>query len=119
MITKNSNAKPKNITEEKSRKITFKPNPKVLVVDDEASIRKMVKECILSIEPNVNVVECENGFSAFLALTAKKHFVLVLDLKMPCTGGEDLYEAITSKNFPKEKLPDHVLVLSGFLDKEF
>lgn len=80
--------------------------PVVLVVDDEASIRRTLRE-ILEYE-DYAVEEAEDGVVALEKLRASRFDVVLLDVKMPKKDGMEVLEAIA-----KEKIDVPVVMISG------
>lgn len=80
--------------------------PVVLVVDDEASIRRTLRE-ILEYE-DYAVEEAEDGVVALEKLRATRFDVVLLDVKMPKKDGMEVLEAIA-----KEKIDVPVVMISG------
>ena len=80
--------------------------PVVLVVDDEASIRRTLRE-ILEYE-DYAVEEAEDGVIALEKLRAARFDVVLLDVKMPKKDGMEVLEAIA-----KEKIDVPVVMISG------
>ncbi len=69
---------------------------RILVVDDDASVRLMLGQ-LLS-EEGYGVGEAANGEEA-LVVAAKEHFdLMLLDLNMPVKNGWDTFERLTSVN---------------------
>jgi two-component system cell cycle sensor histidine kinase/response regulator CckA len=87
------------------------PAPTILVVEDEAGIRGLVRK-ILKRE-GYNVLEAGNGEEAIAIAAAQRVPVdlLVTDVMLPGVGGRELAERI------REALPDvKVLYVSGYTD---
>lgn len=80
--------------------------PVVLVVDDEASIRRTLRE-ILEYE-DYAVEEAEDGVVALEKLRTTRFDVVLLDVKMPKKDGMEVLEAIA-----KEKIDVPVVMISG------
>jgi DNA-binding NtrC family response regulator len=80
--------------------------PVVLVVDDEASIRRTLRE-ILEYE-DYAVEEAEDGVVALEKLRASRFDVVLLDVKMPKKDGMEVLDAIA-----KEKIDVPVVMISG------
>ncbi len=80
--------------------------PVVLVVDDEASIRRTLRE-ILEYE-DYAVEEAEDGEVALDKLRANRFDVVLLDVKMPKTDGMEVLDTIA-----KEKIDVPVVMISG------
>jgi len=67
---------------------------RVIVVDDEALARTLLRE-LLGAHPDVEIIaECGNGFEAVKAVTEKKPDLLLLDVQMPKLDGFDVLELI-------------------------
>jgi len=81
------------------------PAPKILVVDDEPPIRKLLRMGLSS--QGYDVLEAPDGKSA-LELLAKKPALVILDLGLPDVDGYDLLRRIRHR---QESLP--VIVLSS------
>lgn len=78
----------------------------VLIVDDETSIRKVLKD-ILDME-GYKVEEAKDGMEAVVALRRKKFDVIISDIKMPKMDGMELLERVV------ELSPDTpVIMISG------
>jgi two-component system, OmpR family, KDP operon response regulator KdpE len=81
------------------------PAPKILVVDDEPPIRKLLRMGLSS--QGYDVMEASDGKSA-LELLAKKPALVILDLGLPDIDGHDLLRRIRHR---RETLP--IIVLSS------
>src|SRR5262245_19881602 len=81
--------------------------PRILVVDDEKSIREILCD-FLSLEGYV-VDAVADGESALVELSRRSYDIVLSDLKMPGIGGLELLETITRGNH-------HVLmvIMTGF-----
>ena len=80
--------------------------PVILVVDDEVSIRRTLRE-ILEYE-DYAVDEAEDGEVALAKLRAHKFDVVLLDVKMPKKDGMEVLEALS-----KEQIDVPVVMISG------
>ena len=85
------------------------PTSTVLVVDDEASIRRTLRE-ILEYE-DLGVEEAEDGEEALQKVREGRYDVVLLDIKMPRRDGMEVLE-ILSEEMPE--LP--VVMISGHAD---
>ena len=81
------------------------PAPKILVVDDEPPIRKLLRMGLSS--QGYDVLEASDGKSA-LELLARKPALVILDLGLPDVDGHDLLRRIRLR---QEALP--IIVLSS------
>jgi two-component system, LytTR family, response regulator len=67
---------------------------RVIVVDDEALARTLLRE-LLGAHADIEIIaECGNGFEAVKAVTDKKPDLLLLDIQMPKLDGFDVLELI-------------------------
>jgi len=69
--------------------------PKIMVVDDEASIRMLYREEFE--DENYEVVEAEDGDGLLEKIEAQSPDVIVLDIKMAAYDGLDLLQEIRQK----------------------
>ena len=83
--------------------------PRVLIVDDEAEFRLLVKDAL----PGSDVVEAENGRQALDVVQEVKLDLVITDIKMPVLDGIKLLETLRAQ-FPGLK----VLAASGYLDAD-
>ena len=72
--------------------------PKVLVVDDKASMRDMLSMALTA--KGMDVTQAENGEKALQAAGAQKFDAIVSDLKMPKLDGLGLLRALSEKGEP-------------------
>lgn len=79
---------------------------KILIIDDERSIRRALKE-ILEFE-NFEVDEAENGKEGLEKALAETYDIIFCDIKMPLMDGMEVLEA-----FQKEKVESQVIMISG------
>ena len=76
---------------------------RVLLVDDEAPARSLLRE-YLGVHPGVQVVgECANGFEAVKAIAEQRPDLVFLDVQMPKLDGFEVIELIEPG--PNEKAP--------------
>jgi two-component system LytT family response regulator len=67
---------------------------RVIVVDDEALARTLLRE-LLAAHADIEIIaECGNGFEAVKVVTEKKPDLLLLDIQMPKLDGFDVLELI-------------------------
>ena len=88
-----------------------KGNGKILVVEDELDIRKILKDNLSAL--GYSVLEASNGMEALQILEEKKYNIdlIISDLIMPEMDGNDLYREVQKKN-PLIKF----LFISGYTD---
>jgi CheY-like chemotaxis protein len=85
--------------------ITHRPRHSVLLVEDEEQYARF---CADLIKPFYEVEIRSEGRSALAAWRARQHHVIVLDLMLPGTSGEELLEVIK-----REKPSQPVLILTS------
>lgn len=86
------------------------PNaPVVLVVDDDAAIRTVVRWQLH--DAGFRVVEADDGPSALRRIQSERPALVVLDLAMPGLGGLDVLRSVRGGHTGQSDLP--IIVLSG------
>ena len=70
--------------------------PKILVIDDEKSIRRSLRE-ILEFE-KFTVDEAEDGLSGLTKITSEQYDVVLCDIKMPKLDGLELLQKLSAEN---------------------
>ena len=85
---------------------------KILIVDDEPSIRKMLR-LEFEMEGSTSVFEAGDGSEALTKIAQTDFDVVVSDVRMPVMDGVQLLDAILKKNTDKPKV---VLLMTGFSD---
>lgn len=87
---------------------------RLLLVDDEALIRRGLK-ALLKLEADLEVVgEAENGQIALALVESLQPDVVIMDIRMPIMDGVAVTKEITAR-FPQTK----VLVLTTFADEDY
>jgi DNA-binding response OmpR family regulator len=79
--------------------------PKILVVDDEPSIRQLVRD-VLEVE-GYQVETVEDGYSALRAIDAARPDCVILDVMMPGIDGHEVLQRIRAA----ERGPDLPVVM--------
>lgn len=91
----------------------------VLIADDDAGIREVIREQLEMAFPEERIMFCEaaDGTEALSRLSYQKFDTLILDIKMPKKDGiqviSDLFRL--KDNYQK---PQHTILMSGFLPPE-
>lgn len=80
--------------------MTLAANISLLVVDDQKSIRTLVKECLKGLG-YTRIAECEDGAQALRHLEAYNVHMVISDLNMPNMTGLELLAAV--RNSPRLK----------------
>ncbi|HEX4134543.1 MAG TPA: response regulator transcription factor [Bryobacteraceae bacterium] len=86
---------------------------RVLIADDHPIVRKGLRQ-VLSEQPDMEIVEAENGSEALRRIDESKFNVVLLDLSMPGLSGLEVLSQIKAR---QPEIP--VLVLSGYPETEF
>jgi CheY-like chemotaxis protein len=103
-------------TELRVREVAMRENPRLLVVDDEASIRRNL--AVGMAQRGYEVDACEMGLSALEKIEAARrsgapHNFVILDIRLPDIDGLQLLKMI------KDVYPDlPVVVISGYGDQQ-
>jgi len=73
--------------------------PKILIIEDEASIRAVLKEILLDQkEMKLNVDEAKDGAEGLLLLESNSYDLALCDIKMPKMDGMDVLQNSREKN---------------------
>jgi excisionase family DNA binding protein len=76
-------------------------SPKVLVVDDEASVTKWIAAEVRAEHPEYGVFEAQDGYAAGELVGSLKPDVVILDLRMPGLDGYEVCRRIKSNEDTK------------------
>ena len=89
--------------------------PRILIVDDEATVRKTLKGMLDAAPFRAEVEEASSGAEGCIKVAAFKPNLLILDVRMPGVDGEDLCRYMRrSDEFADVK----VLVVTGYADDD-
>ena len=87
-------------------------NKRILVVDDEASVRELISSSVENFtEHSVDVAE--DGFEAVKKVMSNDYDLILIDIKMPKMNGIDAVKAI---KIIKKSVP--ILVITGFASED-
>lgn len=89
--------------------------PKILVVDDEPHIAKLIK---LSLKKKFDVIEAYNGQTAIEKVNQEKPDLVLLDLMMPGMNGLDVCKKLKHSKTTRE-IPIVILSAKSQLDDKF
>lgn len=89
--------------------------PKVLVVDDEASIRELLTEHLSSRRPTYEVLSAADGFEAGRLVATCRPEVVLLDLKMPGLDGFQVCRTIKADPDTSNTV---VIAMTGYYSPE-
>ena len=87
--------------------------PKILIIEDEVSIRRVLTKILLEESDTYIVEEAEDGKSGFEKLKNEDYDLILCDIKMPKMNGEELLEAVKKI---KPEIP--MVMISGHGDLE-
>jgi PAS domain S-box-containing protein len=87
IVTEDKQSVPPEPTVEEPKKVT---KAKILVIDDEPSIRQLVNRVLIKEGHDVEAVD--NAEDAFKMIKSKRYSLILLDIKMPGVGGINLYK---------------------------
>jgi excisionase family DNA binding protein len=82
-----------------------------VVVDDEATIRSLVKRALKDMDPSIKVQEASNGFEAGQQIIDTRPHLVVLDLNLPGMDGFKVCQIIRKDDRLKQT---KILAISGF-----
>jgi len=85
--------------------------PKILIVDDEKSLRELVKESLEKLEDKgVELIVAENGEEAIEFVKAEKPELIILDVMLPGMNGFEVCNIVKNKLGMKNT---YVLILTA------
>jgi two-component system nitrogen regulation response regulator NtrX len=87
--------------------------PKILIIEDEASIRRVLGKILSEESVTYEVEEAEDGISGFEKIKATDYDLVLCDIKMPKMDGVELLEAVKKI---KPEIP--MVMISGHGDME-
>ena len=90
-------------------------NQQILIIDDDESYSKMVKEAITEEMPGVRVSTTDDGYEGLVLIGELKPQLVILDIKMPKVDGFQVLELLKNR---KTEHDMKVLVVSGYIDAE-
>lgn len=85
----------------------------ILIIDDEETYTRLLKDAITSELPDVEVTTTDDGYEGLMLIGEIKPQLVILDIKMPKVDGFQVLELL------KARKADHdtkVVVISGYLD---
>lgn len=91
---------------------------RVLVVDDEAPVRKLFKMILAQDMPSLIVDEACNGLEAVRAFREHHHAVVALDLRMPLLDGMETFQSMEKVCWEDRCLMPAVIFCTGFIPSE-
>ena len=84
---------------------------RILVVDDQRDVRRMVADALQMLGPGMDIVELPSGEEALLVAFRKQVHLLITDIMLPGISGLDLVGRIR-KNNPDLK----IIMITGLMD---
>ena len=103
----------------------------ILYADDDSDDREIFARVIKEIDPQIKVIEAENGLEAIIALTADVlPDMIFLDVNMPLLNGDqalvqirkdlgfkDVKVVMYSTNINIQSIPDYVILNAAYVNK--
>ena len=86
-------------------------NISVLLIDDEADIREIIRDRILEVEPMLKIIEASNGVEGLQKMSMQKFSMVITDLGLPKKNGQALLKE--AQTLPSSLMPDRFIVVSG------
>lgn len=83
-----------DITPGKTESLPSNPRPRILIVDDDAMIRKLFGMIILGEFPEAVIEQTSNGDEAVEAFSLQRYDLVVMDLQMPIRDGREAFNEI-------------------------
>lgn len=87
---------------------------RVIVADDEAMQRNVLKEIIHKLCPSFEVIACSNGKEVYDLLAEKPVDIVLTDIRMPIMGGMELIKKIFEE-YPRTK----IILISAYQEFEY
>ncbi|RZJ25551.1 MAG: sigma-54-dependent Fis family transcriptional regulator, partial [Flavobacterium sp.] len=87
--------------------------PKILIIEDEASIRRVLGKILSEESETYEVEEAEDGVTGFEKIKSTDYDLVLCDIKMPKMDGVELLEAVKKI---KPEIP--IVMISGHGDME-
>jgi len=83
------------------------PAARILVVDDEPALTKMLARALKGANPDYEIIEAQDGFQAGQMVATLKPDVVILDLRMPGMDGFEVCRLIK-----KQQSTEHAVVVA-------
>ena len=87
--------------------------PKILIIEDEAAIRRVLTKILTEESDTYTVEEAEDGKQGLEKIKSEDYDLVLCDIKMPKMSGEELLEAVKKI---KPEIP--MVMISGHGDLE-
>ena len=72
-------------------------NIKIVIIDDEAPARDIIKHYLKEVDSIEVIAECSDGFSGLKTVSVMKPDLIFLDIQMPRLTGIEMVEVLTEK----------------------
>ena len=72
-------------------------NKKIVIIDDEAPAREIIKHYLKEVDSIEVIAECSDGFSGLKTVSVMKPDLIFLDIQMPRLTGIEMVEVLTEK----------------------
>lgn len=70
---------------------------KIIIIDDEAPAREIIKHYLKEVDSVEVIAECSDGFSGLKSVSVMKPDLVFLDIQMPRLTGIEMVEVLTEK----------------------
>jgi DNA-binding response OmpR family regulator len=87
-------------------------NPKILLVDDEDDIRKIIKFSLKRLPVSAQIMEASNGFEAIGKVEVERPDMIILDIMMPEMDGFEVCKRLR-ENVSTAFIPIMMLTAKG------
>lgn len=91
---------------------------KILIVDDEASIRKLFTMVLSNAFADIEIDQACNGVEALRFFRENRHAVIIMDLRMPVMDGMQAFQAIESFCLTEKQQMPSITFCTGFAPPE-
>ena len=75
-------------------------SPHVLLVDDHAEVRAVLRSIVVQLCPQATIVEASNGAEALNVAAQQRLALIITDSQMPIMNGLDLVRTLQSQTLP-------------------
>jgi two-component system LytT family response regulator len=72
-------------------------NIRIIIIDDEAPAREIIKHYLKEVESVEIIAECADGFTGLKTISSMKPDLVFLDIQMPRLTGIEMVEVLTEK----------------------
>jgi two-component system chemotaxis response regulator CheY len=88
---------------------------RILIVDDQANVRELVRQVLEMWDEDLEIEEAEDGLQALFALGQRTYDLMVCDIQMPNLDGVGVLQKVRQTPYHHD-LP--ILMLTGLKDED-